>query len=285
MKRYLTFVACTFLFACAGAPPEPENPWAKLQSPAPGSPRSIGKPGAGCLVGAVSLDADGEGYKVMRISRRRFYGHPVLVDFIKSLGKAVHEKDAPSILVGDLGQVRGGPMPTGHLSHQIGLDADIWFLPPQSETLTLDDRERISSKSMLSKDGESLNDLFWSNSRDWVLIKAASFDEVDRIFVNPVIKRELCIKHPNEPALHKLRPWWGHDDHFHVRMKCQAGDTLCEPTEAIPAGRGCDSTLDWWFSQEAKQKGEETSKKLSSRVLPKLPAECDELALGRGGDG
>jgi hypothetical protein len=36
------------------------------------------------------------------------------------------------LYIGDISQPRGGPMTSGHASHQIGLDADIWMLPPRS---------------------------------------------------------------------------------------------------------------------------------------------------------
>ena len=40
----------------------------------------------------------------------------------------------PGLLVGDMAQARGGPMLTGHASHQVGLDADIWLTPMPQDT-------------------------------------------------------------------------------------------------------------------------------------------------------
>lgn len=168
-------------------------------------------------------------------------------------------------------------MPTGHVSHQIGLDADVWYTQPSQADLTLDDREQMTAHSMLLADSSAVDPHSWGEAQEWILQKAVSFDEVDRILVNPVIKRELCRKYPTATWLAKLRPWWGHDDHWHVRIKCPASDTACIPTEPIPPSNGCNATLDWWFTDEAKKKGEDNSSLYKVKTLPKLPAECADV--------
>ena len=80
----------------------------------------------------------------MRPQRRRFFGHPVLVHYLQVLGAATNQQGLGTLLIGDLGQPRGGPMPFGHRSHQIGLDADIWFwLPGDGIVLSAADRETL----------------------------------------------------------------------------------------------------------------------------------------------
>ena len=49
----------------------------------------------------------------------------------------------PGFLVGDISQPRGGPMFTGHASHQIGLDADVWLTPMPDRTLSRAERESM----------------------------------------------------------------------------------------------------------------------------------------------
>src|SRR2546423_13580716 len=105
----------------------PKNPWKEIARPSEGPPESIGNYNNGCLKGAVSLYPDGPGYQVMRISRRRFYGHPALIQMIENLALEVRKKKLGAILVGDLSQPRGGLNVGGHASHQNGLDVDIWF--------------------------------------------------------------------------------------------------------------------------------------------------------------
>ena len=160
----------------------------------------------------------------MRPQRRRFFGHPLLVRYLQELGAATDQKGLGVLLIGDLGQPRGGPMPFGHRSHQIGLDVDIWFwLPGDGMVLSVAERESIGAPSMLTADGRALDGQQWLPQQAEVLRLAVGFDVVARIFVNPVIKKALCEQFPAVSWLQKLRPWWGHDDHFHVRCAVRWG--------------------------------------------------------------
>ena len=68
-------------------------------------------------------------WQVMRLSRNRNWGHPKLVAFLERLAEKAKKVGWNGLLVGDMSQPRGGPMLTGHASHQVGLDADIWLTP------------------------------------------------------------------------------------------------------------------------------------------------------------
>ena len=83
--------------------------------------RVLGFYAHGCIAGAEGLPINGDNWQVMRLSRNRYWGHPDLVALVKRLA-AKARKDAgwPGILVGDMSQPRGGPMFTGHASHQVG---------------------------------------------------------------------------------------------------------------------------------------------------------------------
>jgi len=89
----------------------------------------------------------------MRLSRNRFFAHPDMVALVKRLSEKAH-RDAgwPGILVGDMSQPRGGPMFTGHASHQVGLDADIWLTPMPNRTLSRNEREEMSAVMMVRND-------------------------------------------------------------------------------------------------------------------------------------
>src|SRR6202453_4590205 len=107
--------------------------------------RSIGFYARGCLAGAKALPVDGETWSVMRLSRNRFWGSPAMIAFLERFSrKAAGEGVWPGILVGDISQPRGGPMITGHASHQVGLDADIWLPPRPEHPLSAADREAMS---------------------------------------------------------------------------------------------------------------------------------------------
>lgn len=271
------FAGVIVLSGCATT----RNPWRDVTKPTSDTAESIGFYRGGCLRGAKSLFADGPGYRVMRISRRKFYGHPRLIQFIEDLAKSVSKKKIGVLLIGDLGLPRGGPALTGHLSHQNGLDVDIWFtqLSDLGHELSLDDRENLTAMSMLGTDGESLNISRWTPKRVEILRLAAESPEVERIFVNPVIKRELCAKVKNRSWLKKIRPWWAHDDHFHVRLKCTPTDKQCVVQEAIAEGEGCDKAFeDEWFSPEARERAKKMREAAAeAQKMPPMPEACQAV--------
>lgn len=257
----------------------PANPWANINKPANigNSAQSIGTYNGGCLSGAVSLPPDGMGYQLMRLSRKRFYAHPDLKQFIEKLGRSTVTQGLGVLLIGDLGQARGGPTLSGHRSHQTGLDVDIWFLlskQAEKRSLSTDERETWAAPSVLYNNSDRIDYGQWSAVNEKVLEIAANMPEVDRIFVNPSVKRELCSRKTAHAWLRKIRPWWKHDDHFHVRLKCPKNNTACQSQEPLPQGEGCDAGLAWWFSAEAKKP---PAKKLAPEKAPELPALCDRV--------
>ena len=113
-----------------------------VAAPAPLAVRAIGSYAKGCLAGAVSLPINGPAWQVMRLSRDRNWGHPRLLDFLERFAADARTLDGwPGLLVGDMSQPRGGPMITGHSSHQVGLDVDLWLTPMPDRTLTVQERE------------------------------------------------------------------------------------------------------------------------------------------------
>jgi penicillin-insensitive murein endopeptidase len=253
------------------------NSWASISQPTTSTEaKSIGTYTAGCLSGAVALPINGPGYQVMRLSRKRYYGHPNLIQFIEQLGQSVADRQLGVLFIGDLGQPRGGPTLTGHRSHQTGLDVDIWFLLSEqaaSRLLAFNERESWSAPSVLLDHSDMIDGRQWSKENEKILEIAAAMPQVDRIFVNPSIKRQLCRNNRSHDWLSKIRPWWKHDDHFHVRLKCPENSRDCLSQEPLPPGDGCDASLDWWFSAEAKV----SAKKAPSYATLKLPPKCESV--------
>ncbi len=143
------FITSLFLLLSGLAPVYAGNGWSEVAYPLSGPPQVIGSHAAGCIAGAVALPLVGDGYQVMRPSRNRYYGHPLLVRFVERLGRQAAARGG-RLLVGDLGQPRGGPMPNGHRSHQSGLDVDVWFLQqPRDRVLSRPDTERIEMPTMV----------------------------------------------------------------------------------------------------------------------------------------
>lgn len=261
----------------AGCASQPKNPWRDVRATWAGPSEAIGYYSKGCLKGAQSLYPQGEGYQVMRISRRRFYGHPHLIQFIEGLGRTISRKKLGTLLIGDLGQPRGGPTLSGHVSHQSGLDVDIWFWQPPQKLLSLDERENLDAPSVVK--GEGLDPRLWSARQVRILKLAAENPEVERILVNPIIKRAICEDPKNHKWHQKIRAWWGHDDHFHVRLRCPADSPLCTPQEAVQDDGSCDQVfMDEWFSEEARVRAAERAKMESAPPeMPELPEACTEL--------
>jgi len=212
----------------------------------------------------------------MRPSRRRFYGHPRLIAFIRDLARNSAAHNLNTLLIGDLGQPKGGPTTSSHSSHQNGLEVDIWFLQlPKGHVPTSEEREKLESPPLVTPDFVGLNK-DWNPVEIKLLEIAASDPRVDRIFVNPVIKKTICDSHRGEAWVAKLRPWWDHDDHFHVRLKCAEQDVHCTSgsEDPLPPGDSCDATLDAWFTPEQKAKEKEFREHPKPSGMPVLPAEC-----------
>jgi len=242
---------------------------------------AIGKYTAGCVLNPRQLSIDGYGYQVIRTSRNRYYGHKELIRFTERLSTKVKSNYSAKLLIADITKRNGGPMLDDHSSHQTGLDIDILYIRKgngNNEYLTISERENMSPKSLLNNSKTGVNPSKWSWINGEVLKIAANDNTVDRIFVNPAIKKDLCEKYRGQDWLRKLRPWWGHDGHFHVRIKCPEVDTKCISSPTLPDGNGCGSDLNWWFSKKAQD--EHAKKKLTSpkkKEEVRLPKECLEI--------
>lgn len=214
----------------------------------------------------------------MRLSRNRNWGHPDLVRLIERLANEAKARDSwPGLLVGDMSQPRGGPMLTGHASHQVGLDADIWLTPMPDRRLSEREREEMSATSMLGADGLSVNPEVWTEAHLRLIRRAASYPEAERIFVHPAIKKALCEGAGGDRTfLHKVRPYWGHHYHMHIRLVCPKGSANCEAQPALPAGDGCGKELDDWFAllKRPAHPDAKPAKPKPPLTMAQLPAEC-----------
>lgn len=210
------------------------------------SAQSYGGYAKGCIAGAVQLPESGPTWQAMRLSRNRNWGHPELVSFVKDLSrKAARQPGWKGLYVGDMSQPRGGPMLSGHRSHQIGLDADIWMLPPDRLDLPRRAREKLSSISMRRSKGAYTNSK-WTRAHHNVIKAAAKDPRVARIFVFPGAKVQMCNDAKGDRSwLNKIRPWWGHHYHFHVRLNCPKGAKGCVNQAAPPRGDGCADARKW----------------------------------------
>jgi penicillin-insensitive murein endopeptidase len=208
----------------------------------------IGFYAKGCLAGGEALPINGPTWQVMRLSRNRNWGHPSLIRFLERLSGKGAKLGWPGLLVGDMSQPRGGPMITGHASHQVGLDADIWLTPMPARELTREEREEMSATMAVAPSRLDVDPAVWTPAHAALIRAAAEDPKVQRVFVNAAIKKALCRQAGGEGDwLNKVRPYWGHDYHFHVRMVCPPDSPACKPQDPVTPGDGCGKDLDWWF--------------------------------------
>jgi penicillin-insensitive murein endopeptidase len=243
-------------------PPPPDKPeigeakepagqlFSHIELPSLGKAMAIGYYPRGCLQGGEELPINGPNWQVMRVDRNRNWGHPELIKFLELFAPlAAKATGWKGVLIGDMAQPRGGPLPFGHLSHQIGLDVDIWFMPMPNHRLTTKERDTVAAINLVAPDRKHVNEN-WSPADEAFIRTAAEQPEVERVLVNPAIKKKMCEMEGKAhwSWMDKVRPWYGHNDHIHVRLKCPADSPHCRHQPPVPGGDGCGKSLDYWFT-------------------------------------
>ena len=256
------------------------TPWEKEKSPTRNSTSSIGSYANGCLDGAQALPINGEGYQIIRPQRERYYGHTEAIQFIERLGIITSEQLNTNLLVGDISLPRGGRFSSGHSSHQTGLDIDIW-LRLTSKRLTKNELAVPKPVSVVDLTNYKLRKSNWTDDHFQVIRYAAKDKKVVRIFVHPVIKQALCDQDSSDVNdrswLGKIRPWWGHHSHFHVRLKCPEGSSNCIAQARPPKGDGCGYELASWAPKTVPDPSQKVAKKKKRKKVKVMPSQC--LAL------
>lgn len=267
MKMIVGLILLGVLFgACSFFPAKKKN-WSDFRTPTSDAAEALGSPSAGCLKGAIRLESKLDEYILMRPSRERYWAHPELKAFIERLSHKLKKELGVWLLVGDASQPRGGRLIGGHLSHQSGLDVDLWYdlfskLPNE---FSLED---YSAHSFVKEP------FLWTKLHDQYIALVASDVSVERVLIHPQIKKNLCERHKGANWLKVLRPWWGHDDHLHVRLKCPTANKLCVAGPLIPEGDGCGNELTWWFRDEAKVSPTSTN---AVELKDNTPSFCEPL--------
>ncbi|MCL1051942.1 penicillin-insensitive murein endopeptidase [Shewanella abyssi] len=256
------------------------NQWEQVDTPYGGGVSAVGSYANGCLSGAEALPLSGAGFQVIRTERQRYYGHPLLISFITDFASDFQTDNHSDLLIADMSMPRGGNFSHGHSSHQIGLDVDIWLKLTQ-QVLTTVQREQPQPFDIVDPKQFTLDSQQWQPQHTQMLKLAAEDSRVARIFVSPVIKQHLCnMELANDHWLSKVRPWWGHTYHIHVRLHCPKGDGSCISQAAIPKGNGCNE-LGWWKQQMTQTKPKSPSKKTAKTAKKKneklKPKQCAQL--------
>ncbi len=244
-------ILATCIVACLSALPATAQPLAKelFGAERAGSNQRSAPYGGyakGCLAGGEQLAETGATWQAMRLSRNRNWAHPMTIDYVQDLSRfAAKLPGWQGLYIGDMSQPKGGPMLTGHRSHQSGLDIDIWMRPATNLRLSRAQREKISSISMRRSKGAYVNEN-WTRQHHELLKAAAQDSRTARIFVFPGAKVQMCKDEKGDRRwLRKIRPWWGHHYHFHVRLNCPKGASGCVEQSPPPRGDGCADAQEW----------------------------------------
>lgn len=224
----------------------------------------------GCIRGAVELK-DGENYQVQHWGPGRTYAHPSMLSYLHDLVQKAEQYRLPPLLLGDLSKRYGGSFggKSAHGSHQIGLDADISFdfSSPRKSA-----KELADPKDIYLVDAKGNPTEHFTRERVALIYLAADDPRVQRIFVAPGIKRTLCRLYDRDGYstawLHKVRPWFGHRGHMHVRLYCPDDSKECVPQAEAPEGDGCGAELDSWFEPPKPSSGNKPKPK-PKKVPPK----------------
>ncbi|MTE00605.1 penicillin-insensitive murein endopeptidase [Paracoccus sp. YIM 132242] len=283
IRKILTAAAIVAgLVLPASADPLAKDVFGSFRAAAQGPAVSIGFYSKGCGQGFVQLPESGPSWQAMRLSRNRNWGHPALVNFLMGLSQAAQQAGWRGLYIGDMSQPRGGPMTSGHASHQLGLDADIWMLPPSSLNLSPQQRENLSSVSITDKRGVGLTNA-WNPGHMAIMRAAARDPRVERILVDPVAKVAMCQMERGDRAwLRKIRPINAHNYHFHVRLSCPRG-SICDRQPAPPPGDGCAEAAEWIRNRIDPGRVEPVPPDPDYRHprtfrLSELPAQCRSVA-------
>ena len=286
MVRYLAILAAIIgLSGPLSAEPLAKQQFGAMRDGSNHRPAPFGSYSRGCLAGGVQLPETGPTWQAMRLSRNRNWGHPEAIDFIKDLSRfAARQPGWDGLYVGDISQPRGGPMLTGHRSHQMGLDVDIWMLPADNLGLSRNQRENISSISTRRARGAYVNGN-WTRAHHEILKAAASDPRVARIFVFPGAKVQMCQDaRGNRDWLRKIRPWWGHHYHFHVRLNCPRGARGCANQDPIPRGDGCANAQEWVnniLNPPPPDPNAPAPRPRRELLMADLPQQCEQILTSR----
>ena len=242
-------------------------------------PRIVGGPGGGCIAGAVELPSEGPGFETIRASRSTYWGHPDTIAQLQLLALRAQQAGLPVLYMNDISRRLGGPTAGMHLSHMLGLDADVWLDTLPKPHLSVLQREGIEVVSVVADDQRGIDPRQWTPQHATLIRLAATLPGTDRVLVHAAIKRQLCQTVTGDRTwLRQVRPWYGHAAHMHIHFRCPANQPECTDQAPPPPGDGCDASLQWWFDQL-----DEPAAPAAARPAPaRLPAACAAILRGQG---
>lgn len=268
MKNWIIALSLLTASHCALA----LTPWQQVKKPVEGAPQSVGGFSNGCIIGAKALPLQSDNYQVMRAKSLRYFGHPELIRFITRMTDKTAQNNLGTVLIGDMGMPVGGRFSSGHASHQTGLDVDVWLQLP-AKRWSGKQLQNPKPIDLVDKEGKNVVDKLWRPEIGQLIKTAAEDKQVTRIFVHPAIKQQLCLEAGSDRNwLRKVRPWFGHRAHMHVRIACPKDSKECIEQAPPPKGDGCGDELASWLAESQLPSG-----KPNNQPPPQPPATCQAL--------
>ncbi len=206
--------------------------------------RSIGYPNKATLENAKELPAKGYGYRMSSaVSRKTNFGTDEMVYGLMILGAEMGDRYGKhgTFYLGDIGRREGGKL-SPHVSHQGGRDVDIG--------LYISDRKgkpQGNKMVKIGKEGGAGGTLQFDLRRNWdfvclmmdnpffgkdirfILIASWIKDLLlahvkDRILRSRNSRERAYLKKQMDRAEKLLRHQSGHENHYHLRIKCSKDD-------------------------------------------------------------
>jgi penicillin-insensitive murein DD-endopeptidase len=138
----------------------------------------------------------------------------------------------------------------------------------------LTESEFTRSIVVVEEDGKDVDPNVWTPAHAAV-IKAAAKDPAGLAHLRqPAIKKALCRGAGRDRAwLSKVRPWYGRDYHFHVRIACPTDSPNCTSEPPIVTGDGCSGKeLDRWFTDAVLHYAQGEASAENGRPSRRLPS-------------
>ena len=146
--------------------------------------------------------------------------------------------------------------------------------------LSKEEREDISASNLVAADWKRLNPQTWTPQHVAFIKAAAEQPEVERVLVNAAIKKELCrVEDKKQHAwMAKVRPWYGHHDHIHVRLRCPADSPNCRHSSRYPAATGA-APRSWTSGSPTRSciRRESRGRRRRQTMLADLPPACKDV--------
>ncbi len=211
--------------------------------------QSVGFPDNGRLRNSTNVFTKQQGlrnkafFEVVNPGRNRHFSTYEMADMISRLGENIVQIFNKKLYVGNISQNKGGHLPP-HVSHQIGLDADLGYPATQ---------DGVKFPVVVQMKSRQYNPSSYSVAKTYELLKFAFKQDdikVDRIFTDRIIKKALCDyaiksgefaskdKELVQNLFQSMDHVDGHGDHFHVRLKCSSYDPGCRQ-KIYTVNKGC----------------------------------------------